>query len=81
MTQARSLRLLHHRTVNLGGEVFSGPEQCVKCLKLCDKPCLFSHLGKIQFPHILAEVLEVSVPRVHQLRAKALKDLRAILEG
>ncbi|UAB78714.1 sigma-70 family RNA polymerase sigma factor [Erythrobacter sp. SCSIO 43205] len=29
----------------------------------------------------IAEVLEVSVPRVHQLRAKALKDLRAILEG
>lgn len=29
----------------------------------------------------IAEVLEVSVPRVHQLRAKALKDLRSILEG
>jgi len=29
----------------------------------------------------IAEVLEVSVPRVHQLRAKALKDLRALLEG
>ncbi|MEP0392548.1 MAG: sigma-70 family RNA polymerase sigma factor [Erythrobacter sp.] len=29
----------------------------------------------------IAEVLEVSVPRVHQLRAKALKDLRGILEG
>ncbi len=29
----------------------------------------------------IAEVLEVSVPRVHQLRAKALKDLRAILEA
>ncbi|MCK0097845.1 sigma-70 family RNA polymerase sigma factor [Qipengyuania sp. S6317L1] len=29
----------------------------------------------------IAEVLEVSVPRVHQLRAKALKDLKAILEG
>ena len=28
----------------------------------------------------IAEVLEVSVPRVHQLRAKALKDLRGILE-
>jgi RNA polymerase sigma factor FliA len=29
----------------------------------------------------IAEVLEVSVPRVHQLRAKALKDLRSILEA
>ncbi len=29
----------------------------------------------------IAAVLEVSVPRVHQLRAKALKDLRALLEG
>lgn len=28
----------------------------------------------------IAEVLEVSVPRVHQLRAKALKDLRALIE-
>jgi RNA polymerase sigma factor for flagellar operon FliA len=28
----------------------------------------------------IAAVLEVSVPRVHQLRAKALKDLRALLE-
>jgi len=28
----------------------------------------------------IAEVLEVSVPRVHQLRAKALKDLRRLLE-
>jgi RNA polymerase sigma factor for flagellar operon FliA len=28
----------------------------------------------------IAGVLEVSVPRVHQLRAKALKDLRALLE-
>ena len=29
----------------------------------------------------IAEVLEVSVPRVHQLRAKALKDLRNVLEA
>lgn len=29
----------------------------------------------------IAEVLEVSVPRVHQLRAKALKDLRGLLES
>ena len=29
----------------------------------------------------IAEVLEVSVPRVHQLRAKALKDLRAMLQS
>lgn len=29
----------------------------------------------------IAAVLEVSVPRVHQLRAKALKDLRALLEA
>lgn len=29
----------------------------------------------------IAAVLEVSVPRVHQLRAKALKDLRSLLEG
>ncbi|MEM6474900.1 MAG: sigma-70 family RNA polymerase sigma factor [Pseudomonadota bacterium] len=29
----------------------------------------------------IAAVLEVSVPRVHQLRAKALKDLRAALES
>ncbi len=29
----------------------------------------------------IAEVLEVSVPRVHQLRAKALKDLRKLLDG
>lgn len=29
----------------------------------------------------IAAILEVSVPRVHQLRAKALKDLRALLEG
>ena len=29
----------------------------------------------------IAEVLEVSVPRVHQLRAKALKDLRALMEA
>lgn len=29
----------------------------------------------------IAAVLEVSVPRVHQLRAKALKDLRVLLEG
>ena len=28
----------------------------------------------------IAEVLEVSVPRVHQLRAKALKDLRKLIE-
>lgn len=28
----------------------------------------------------IAEVLDVSVPRVHQLRAKALKDLRALME-
>ena len=28
----------------------------------------------------IAAVLDVSVPRVHQLRAKALKDLRALLE-
>ena len=28
----------------------------------------------------IASVLEVSVPRVHQLRAKALKDLRALIE-
>ncbi|WP_299196355.1 sigma-70 family RNA polymerase sigma factor [uncultured Erythrobacter sp.] len=28
----------------------------------------------------IAEVLEVSVPRVHQLRAKALKDLRAAMQ-
>ena len=29
----------------------------------------------------IAAVLEVSVPRVHQLRAKVLKDLRALMEG
>ncbi len=29
----------------------------------------------------IAEIIEVSVPRVHQLRAKALKDLRALLEA
>lgn len=29
----------------------------------------------------IAEVLEVSVPRVHQLRAKALKDLRELMEA
>ncbi|EAQ28866.1 flagellar-specific RNA polymerase sigma factor [Erythrobacter sp. NAP1] len=29
----------------------------------------------------IATVLEVSVPRVHQLRAKALKDLRALMEA
>ena len=29
----------------------------------------------------IAQVLEVSVPRVHQLRAKALKDLRALMEA
>jgi RNA polymerase sigma factor for flagellar operon FliA len=29
----------------------------------------------------IAAVLEVSVPRVHQLRAKALKDLRGLMEG
>lgn len=29
----------------------------------------------------IAAVLDVSVPRVHQLRAKALKDLRALMEG
>ncbi len=29
----------------------------------------------------IAEILEVSVPRVHQLRAKALKDLRALIEA
>jgi RNA polymerase sigma factor for flagellar operon FliA len=29
----------------------------------------------------IAAVLEVSVPRVHQLRAKALKDLRTLLEA
>jgi RNA polymerase sigma factor for flagellar operon FliA len=29
----------------------------------------------------IAAVLEVSVPRVHQLRAKALKDLKALMEG
>ncbi|MEL6877829.1 MAG: sigma-70 family RNA polymerase sigma factor [Pseudomonadota bacterium] len=28
----------------------------------------------------IAQVLEVSVPRVHQLRAKALKDLKALIE-
>ncbi len=29
----------------------------------------------------IAQVLDVSVPRVHQLRAKALKDLRALMEA
>ncbi len=29
----------------------------------------------------IAEILEVSVPRVHQLRAKALKDLRKLMEA
>jgi RNA polymerase sigma factor for flagellar operon FliA len=29
----------------------------------------------------IAAVLEVSVPRVHQLRAKALTDLRRLMEG
>ncbi len=29
----------------------------------------------------IAEVLEVSVPRVHQLRAKALKDLRKLIDA
>jgi RNA polymerase sigma factor for flagellar operon FliA len=29
----------------------------------------------------IAAVLEVSVPRIHQLRAKALKDLRALMEA
>jgi len=29
----------------------------------------------------IAAVLEVSVPRVHQLRARALKDLKALMEG
>jgi RNA polymerase sigma factor (sigma-70 family) len=29
----------------------------------------------------IAEVLEVSVPRVHQLRAKALKDLKKLMEA
>jgi len=29
----------------------------------------------------IAEVLEVSVPRVHQLRAKALKDLRTLIDA
>jgi RNA polymerase sigma factor for flagellar operon FliA len=29
----------------------------------------------------IAAVLDVSVPRVHQLRAKALKDLRGLMEG
>ena len=29
----------------------------------------------------IAEVIEVSVPRVHQLRAKALKDLRRLMEA
>lgn len=29
----------------------------------------------------IAAVLEISVPRVHQLRAKALKDLRALMEA
>jgi len=29
----------------------------------------------------IAQVLEVSVPRVHQLRAKALKDLRGLMES
>lgn len=29
----------------------------------------------------IAAVLEGSVPRVHQLRAKALKDLRALMEA
>ena len=29
----------------------------------------------------IAAVLDVSVPRVHQLRAKALKDLKAMMEG
>ncbi len=29
----------------------------------------------------IAAVLEVSVPRVHQLRAKALKDMRGLMEG
>ncbi|MEL6239576.1 MAG: sigma factor-like helix-turn-helix DNA-binding protein, partial [Pseudomonadota bacterium] len=29
----------------------------------------------------IAAVLEVSVPRVHQLRAKALKDLKKLMEA
>ena len=29
----------------------------------------------------IAQVLEVSVPRVHQLRAKALKDLKKLMEA
>ena len=51
--------------------------------KLPEKMALVIQLYYVEELNVyeIAEVLEVSVPRVHQLRAKALKDLRKILEA
>jgi len=50
--------------------------------ELPDRPKLVLQLFFVEEMNLteIAAVLEVSVPRVHQLRAKALKDLRALME-
>ena len=51
-------------------------------IELPDRPKLVLQLFFVEEMNLteISEVLEVSVPRVHQLRAKALKDLRALME-
>jgi len=68
-------------------DILSGQEDRERLIgamnKLPERPLLVLQLFFVEELNLteIAEVLEVSVPRVHQLRAKALKDLRAILEG
>ena len=68
-------------------DILSGQEDRERLIaamgQLPERPLLVLQLFFVEEMNLteIAEVLEVSVPRVHQLRAKALKDLRAILEG
>jgi len=67
-------------------DILSGQEDRERLIaamsKLPERPLLVLQLFFVEELNLteIAEVLEVSVPRVHQLRAKALKDLRGILE-
>ncbi|WP_394706985.1 sigma-70 family RNA polymerase sigma factor [uncultured Erythrobacter sp.] len=60
----------------------SGQELLTAMIQLPDRLKLVLQLFFVEELNLteIAAVLEVSVPRVHQLRAKALKDLRALLD-
>lgn len=65
-------------------EVLSGREALVAAmLQLPDRLKLVLQLFFVEELNLteIAAVLEVSVPRVHQLRAKALKDLRKLMDA